>query len=348
MMRLSAFVVALTISLAHPATAAEPAPKEKEIRAAVAKALPLIQKGSAGHMEHRTCFACHHQAIPILAMTTARSRGFSVNGEELQRHLRFIVDFLDGNRENYRKGKGQGGAVDTAGYALWTLELGGWKPDKTTDAVAEYLLLHSKNLDHWRSGTSQRPPSEASPFTANYFAVRGLQTFGTAEQKERIDTRLRAVRGWLVKTLAKDTEDRVFRLLGLQRAGCEAKDGQTAARELVETQRADGGWAQTDTLKSDAYATGTALVALHQAAGLATTDLVYQRGVKYLLTTQRKDGSWHVRSRSEPFQLYFESGFPHGKDQFISLAASSWATTALALALPPVERAADGRKDGEN
>ena len=31
---------------------------------------------------------------------------------------------------------------------------------------------------------------------------------------------------------------------------------------------------------------------------------------------------------------YFESGFPHGKDQFISIAASSWATTALALSLP--------------
>jgi hypothetical protein len=41
-----------------------------------------------------------------------------------------------------------------------------------------------------------------------------------------------------------------------------------------------------------------------------------------------------VRSRSRPFQVYFESGFPYGKDQFISLAASGWATTALALALP--------------
>jgi hypothetical protein len=47
-----------------------------------------------------------------------------------------------------------------------------------------------------------------------------------------------------------------------------------------------------------------------------------------------------VGSRSKPFQTYFESGFPYGKDQFISLAASSWATTALALALPPRERSA--------
>jgi hypothetical protein len=42
-----------------------------------------------------------------------------------------------------------------------------------------------------------------------------------------------------------------------------------------------------------------------------------------------------VASRSRPFQPYFESGFPYGKDQFISAAASNWATMALALAVRP-------------
>ena len=45
--------------------------------------------------------------------------------------------------------------------------------------------------------------------------------------------------------------------------------------------------------------------------------------------------SW---SRSKPFQPYFESGFPHGKDQFVSMAASGWATVALALACPGPQR----------
>ena len=70
--------------------------------------------------------------------------------------------------------------------------------------------------------------------------------------------------------------------------------------------------------------------------------------MKYLLGTQREDGTWYVRSRSRPFQVYFESGFPHGKDQFISLAASSWAATALALALPPVEGSAGPGRAGGN
>jgi hypothetical protein len=329
----------LLLGLVSPLSAAEPAATAENVRAAVVKALPLIQKGSNGHRTQRTCFACHHQAIPIFAMTAARSRGISIQEEDVRKHLRFIADFLGKDRDNYRKGRGQGGQADTAGYALWTLETGGWKPDETTAAVAEYLLLRHKDLDHWR-GTSNRPPSENSSFTTTYLALRGLQTFGTAEQKKRIDERIRVVRGWLEKTPAGDTEDRVFRLWAMQRAGCEADKVRAAAKELIDKQREDGGWAQRDYVKSDAYATGTALAALHHAANLATNDPVYQRGVKYLLATQREDGTWHVHSRSKPFQTYFESGFPHGKDQFISLAASSWATTALALALPPVEHRA--------
>jgi hypothetical protein len=314
-----------------------PQPQVGEVRAAVTRALPLIQKGSAGHREQQTCFACHHQAIPALAVTTAHSRGLPVHNEELPKNLRFIAAFLGRNRSEYFKGLGQGGQVDTAGYALWTLESGGWKPDATTAAVAEYLLLRDKDRDHWRV-TADRPPSEASPFTATYLAVRGLQAFGTPAQKGRIQDRLRAVRVWLAKTPAVDTEDRVFRLWALQRAGCDAREVRAAAGELQRRQLPDGGWAQREGMASDAYATGTALVALHEAAGLAAGDPVYQRGVQYLLQTQLGDGTWHVCSRSKPFQAYFESGFPHGADQFISLAASSWATTALALWLPGAQR----------
>jgi hypothetical protein len=332
-MILSALPV-MILGLVGPAVATEPT--TPNLRAAVVKALPLIEKGGAGHMEQRTCFACHHQAVPLLAMTTARARGLAVDGALIQKHLRFIAAFLDTGRANYLKGRGQGGQVDTAGYALWALETGGWAPDQTTAAVTEYLLRYRKDLDHWRT-TSNRPPSEVSPFTATYLAVRALQTFGTPEQKERTGERLRAARGWLETMPARDTEDRVFRLWALQRIGADAKTVQGAAHELRRTQRPDGGWAQRAGMESDAYATGTALVALHRAAGLATSDPAYRRGLSYLLATQRPDGTWYVRSRSRPFQIYFESGFPHGKDQFISLAASSWATTALALALPPVD-----------
>ncbi|HTK74595.1 MAG TPA: prenyltransferase/squalene oxidase repeat-containing protein, partial [Gemmataceae bacterium] len=291
-----------------------------------------LWKGAEGHVDHRSCFGCHNQATPILAITAAGERGVSSRDKPLTDQLEFVAAFLERDRENYRQGKGQGGQVDTAGYALLTLEVGGWKPDATTEAVVEYLLQRDADRGYWRT-TSNRPPSEWSQFTPTYLAIRALHRWSTREQKDRAAKRIDAARRWLVETPAKDTEDRVFRLLGLHAAGA-GEDARSAAEELAKTQREDGGWGQTDDMASDAYATGTALFALHRAGGLAVDGPAYQRGVAFLVRTQLEDGSWLVLSRSRPFQTYFESGFPHGKDQFISMAATGWATAALSLALP--------------
>ncbi|MBI3877942.1 MAG: hypothetical protein HY300_18605 [Verrucomicrobia bacterium] len=325
----------LVAALAPPTVAAaDILPGDADIRAAVAKSLPLLEKSAKGSMEKRKqCFTCHNQGLPIMALTTARERGFAVDAENLRQQLQFTADFLAKNRTNYLAGKGQGGQALTAGYALWTLENGGWKPDATTAAVTEYLLTWQKNLDYWKPQTI-RPPSEESLFTVSYVALRGLKKFGGPEQRQRIDRRFEQVRQWTLKTPAQSTEDRVFRLRTLQAAGAAETDIHRAAQELLQTQRADGGWAQLAGMESDAYATGTALAALHQAGGVATTDGAYQRGMQWLLAAQLADGSWRVHTRSTPIQTYYESGYPHGEDQFISITAAGWATTALALALP--------------
>ena len=125
-----------------------------------------------------------------------------------------------------------------------------------------------------------------------------------------------------------------MQLLGLAWAKAAREDLKKSAQALLAEQRADGGWAQMPALESDAYATGQALVALHHAGQLHASDPVYQRGVAFLMRTQHPDGSWFVRSRSNPFQPYKESGFPHGKHQWISAAGTSWAAMALSLSLP--------------
>ena len=66
---------------------------------------------------------------------------------------------------------------------------------------------------------------------------------------------------------------------------------------------------------------------------MPASNAAYRRGVKYLLNTQLADGSWFVRSRAIAIQPFFESGFPHGRDQFISAAATNWATIALTMAI---------------
>lgn len=309
-------------------------PSPDRARAAVDRALPLLLKAAEGHIGKQTCFACHNQALPMLAFDAARGRGFLLKSADLAEQTEFVADFLKRNRQKFKKGEGTGGQVDTAGYALLTLELGGHKPDETTAAVVEYLLKKHADRDHWLT-VSKRPPSEASDFTPTYLALRGLRVWAPADKKEAVAKRVEAVRDWLLKAAAKDTEDRVFRLLALKEAGAEAEAVRAAADELRKGQRADGSWAQLDGKPGDAYATGSALVALARAGGLSPADPAYRRGVWFLLRSQRADGSWLVKSRSNPFQPYYESGFPHGKDQFISAAASGWATAALALYCDP-------------
>lgn len=320
------------------ALAAPPAPPPREtadpVRAAAARALPRLTAGADRHAEQKACFSCHNQAIPMLAVAAAAGRGFAAPDGFAARQAAHVADYLAGKQEKFESGDGVLGGVDTAGYALLTLELAGHKPDDAAAAVVEYLIAYPGKADNWRA-VSYRPPTEASPFTPTYLALRALRHWGTEKQKERIAARVTAARAWLLMSPAKDTEDRVFRLLGLKEAGADEVAIAAAAADLLKTQRADGGWGQLESMESDAYATGSALVALHDTGGLNPDAPAYRAGVAFLLKTQREDGTWRVSSRSLPLQPYYESGFPHGKNQFISIAATGWAATALLRACGP-------------
>ena len=47
------------------------------------------------------------------------------------------------------------------------------------------------------------------------------------------------------------------------------------------------------------------------------------------LRTQLDDGSWYVRSRTVKLQPFFQSGFPHGHEQWIAYVATANATVGL-------------------
>ena len=318
------------------AAAAGMHPSPANARAAAERALPLLYAAAEGHIAQQSCFACHNQSLPMLAFRAARDRGLAVRDDDVRVQTGFVHDFLSRNHDKFKKGAGTGGQVDTAGYALLTLELGGQKPDDVTAAVAEYLLKYQADKDRWRT-VSHRPPSEASDFTTTYLALRGLRVFGPPAQKDAIAKRVATVRGWLLTAKPKDTEDRVFRLLALKEAGADADLVRGAADALARTQNTDGSWSQLDGRPGDAYATGSALFALHEAGGLGPADPAYVRGVGFLLRTQAADGSWYVKSRSRPFQPYYESGFPYENDQFISATATGWAATALLIASPKAD-----------
>ncbi|MGZ0170555.1 MAG: hypothetical protein ACKVHE_13430 [Planctomycetales bacterium] len=311
--------------------------KVDRVSVAIRKAIPLLELAAAGSAKEKRCFTCHSQALPVFALAEAQTRGFKIKQEVVASQLKHTAAHLKRGLKGYREGRGQGGRVMTAGYALWTLEAGDWAPDETTAAVSHYLLEFQKDDKRWHQGSS-RPPSAGSDFANTYLALRALRHFATEDQQTAKEARVTDVGEWLLATPAKDTEDRVFRFRALSYVA--SGDEQIAAerKELIAQQQADGGWSQKNDMASDAYATGTVLAALLRD-GVSSTDPVIERGVTYLLESQIEDGSWHVKTRAKPFQPYFETGFPHKKDQFISTAATGWATIALALTLPESEPA---------
>ena len=314
--------------------------KSERVSVALRKAIPLLESAAAGSAQEKRCFTCHSQALPVFALTEARARGFKIDQEVLASQVKHTVAHLKRGLKGYRQGRGQGGRVMTAGYALWTLEAGEWEPDETTDAVSHYLLEFQKDDKRWHQASS-RPPSAGSDFANTYLALRALRHFATEDQQTAKEARFSDVGGWLLATKAKDTEDRVFRYRALSYIDAAQVKIAAELKELISQQREDGGWSQKSDMASDAYATGTVLAALLRD-GAKASDMVVERGVAYLLDTQLADGSWHVVTRAKPFQPYFETGFPHEKDQFISTAATGWATIALALTLPQVEPETSG------
>src|SRR5215207_2126895 len=180
----------LALSQFHGHSEEAAAPSVEQIKAAVQKSIPLLENGARVSKEERErCFTCHNQGMPVMALTIARDRGFSIDAETTWDQVQFTADFLAKNRANYLEGRGQGGQVDTAGFALWALANGAWKPDETTAAVAEFLLRFQSDQPHWKP-QSQRPPTEQSPFTSTHVALRGLKAFGTPAQQERIARRV--------------------------------------------------------------------------------------------------------------------------------------------------------------
>jgi hypothetical protein len=253
-----------------------------------------------------------------------------VNEQTAREESEQILGVWNVGREKLLQGDSFGGAQDAASYVLLGLAANGQQPNKMTDAMAHYLIGGQGADGRWPVGTN-RPPSESSDIAVTARSLRALQVYAPNGLRQEANNRVERARAWLLKATPRSNEDSSFQLLGLAWANADKQTLQKMAQSLLAQQHKDGGWGQQTTLESDAYATGQALVALHQAGGLPVTHRAYQRGVQFLLADQAADGSWCVLTRSFPFQKQFESGFPYGHNQWISAAASSWATMALIL-----------------
>jgi ankyrin repeat protein len=308
------------------------------IRDAATKAVALIQKSQQNWYSKQSCFSCHQQLMPALAFRAARQHGIAV--EEAAAHADAASAF--GYFANLDRAVQYTHIIDPAmddGFGLMAASATGLKRGVVTAVYARSIAARQEADGHWES-VDERPPQSYSPFTATAVSISALQLYSHPSLHADATARVETARRWLLSHKAGNTEERAYQIFGVSIVRKDPVLLDKWARELKATQQPDGGWASLDGRSSDAYATGEALWALHDA-GVPSSDAAWQRGANYLLKTQAPDGSWHVASRLHPpapvSPAYFETGHPYGHDQFISTMGESWAVIALAQALPRAE-----------
>jgi ankyrin repeat protein len=309
--------------------------RDTELRTAAAKAVVLLQDVGEKWYRKHSCTSCHNHTLPMMAFARARGHGVAVDERKAALHAKRSLTYL--RMSHAIQGSWQGSVQNEESLAFLAAHESGIPPGVTAATYARLVAGKQFPDGHWLSG-GNRPPQDYSEITTTARALRMIQLHLPDRMPEK-GQRIARARKWLETQNPTATEEQTFRLFGLAWAGANKAVLRMAAARLMTLQQADGGWPQLPGRTSDAYSTGEVLVALHEAARVPPTHPAYRKGILYLLKTQRSDGSWFVKSRilhpapvSPP---YFESGFPYGKDQYISAMATSWAVMALCLALPP-------------
>jgi ankyrin repeat protein len=319
-------------------TAARPATTSV---AAVRRALPALEESAKAFVANRSCVSCHHNILPILTLRLAASRGFTIDRAILESVERKTFRELTGARafDEAAQGASVNDPTPNDSWLLIAAHESGLTPNPTNGIYAKRIASWQHD-GHWTT-SDFRPPHSSSVFTATATAVRAIRAYLPDEMREAREAAVAGARRWLVSTAPASTEDATFRLLGLVWANAAPDEVAAATRDLLKLQKPGGGWAQlADQYTADAYSTGEALYALREA-GTPSASTAWRKGIAFLLSAQAADGTWHVRTRmispAEVSPPYFTTGFPYKKDEYLSYAASCWATMALLSGMPAVD-----------
>ena len=316
----------------------KPAGGALSVDAAVKKVIPLIEMSGEPGWKARRCVSCHSNSLPQMTVALARQKGFAVNEEQAKKELGFAIATDEPVLEPNRLGSSPiGGGSDTLGYTLMGMAAAGAPADALSDAHLHFMSLNQYPDGSFRN-SSYRPPTESAPLTTSAVALRSIKLYPIPGRREEFRERVDRAKRWLLSAKAFSTEERSMQLNALADVGASRSERAPFVKTLKAAQNQDGSWSQLPSVRPDAYATGEALYALHVSGSVPANDPVYQKGVQWLLRNQLADGSWFAPTRAVPVQPHTFESFPNGWHQFVSDAASCWATMALLFTLPDKPR----------
>jgi ankyrin repeat protein len=334
-MRMRALVLLLASSWITNAFCCAQQIPATEVSAAARRSIALLDNSTRSWLKTAECFSCHHQAYVFRVARIAREHGLPVDESLLVQNAQKSLVYI-GSIDDVIQGADFIDPPLVDGLELRAAHDVGVPQNLAYATLARRIATLQRPAGNWIT-SDRRAPQAASSFSSTVAAIEAIQAYFPPRLADIERQSLARARHWLATATPADVEDSSMDLIGLDLVGAPKDDIAARAKPLVARQRGDGGWAQILTRQSDAYATGQALVALAQSGALKTTEAVYQRGLRFLLDTQKPDGSWLVPTRlRHPLPINppdFDMQFPYGSDKITSFFGTCWATMALALAL---------------
>jgi hypothetical protein len=320
-----------------PSPSATAAPTPEQVRRTVERSLAVLEKDGVTWLKEKKCASCHAVPLTLWSHYEARRHGFAIDEKAIgELRKKALGEYAD---HPTLKPAGQEGAPKTLSVAPLYLSLAAaaaGPPDpettKALDRFADHFFAVQNPDGSWgdpRGG----PKATNSPVkdTNDVLTMYVLLALASREPAPAAwpGSRDRAL-AWLQKAVPTDSnQSLVLRVLTRHRFG-KTEDWQPLVKQLLSQQNADGGWAQLKGKPSDAVATGQALYALG-TVGTPASDSAVRRAWKFLVETQRDNGSWLVHTRTG------------AHDVIISHFGAGWATLGLVRTLPDSARQADAR-----
>jgi hypothetical protein len=308
----------------------EPVVGVPQVRQAVEKSLVFLEKDGL-EWETTKCVSCHHGPWMMWSGYEAKKRGFTVNDKSLAQVRAGALKAYTSHptmRPTNRDVLNELGV--NVIYLTFAMGAAG-EPDADTtkffDKAVAHLLEQQKENGSWKVFITKAPDGFMAPIidrddvttmwallALNYREPAGISKDALAKSKER------GLKFLSDNPPSEVLQSLVLRIMLSKRLG-KTDEMQAHVKELLALQKDDGGWSQTKKLKSDALGTGQAMMAL-TTAGITAKDPAVAKAWRYLLKTQKPNGSWDVNSRA------------YQRPEFSSYMGTAWATLALVRTLP--------------
>jgi hypothetical protein len=318
-----------------------PAPvTQQRVRQAAERGLDFLVKDAARWRQEKQCATCHHGTMTVWALAEAKRQGYAVAPDTFADITQWTKERLK-DIDKPRDSRPGWSMVSTPALVLANMALAVPKQNALLDElkrIAGHLLRHQETDGSWAWSSApplnRPPPFFESDEVATLLAALALAPHVPALSQEKSDIRDSRDRGlaWLAKNKPNDTtQAAVLRLLFSARAGEPAKTLHADIDQFLRLQRQDGGWGQVPERSSDAYATGQALYILN-LAGVKEDRSEIQRGLAFLVATQKDDGSWPMTRRGHPGVTPGPNTVP------IVYFGSAWATLGLMRSVQGVQQ----------